>query len=201
VQVPLKESEWERSGGIEPSRNRQRRAQEICAVECSSKSCKCMCWRASSEKEYLVILKKSSSRRNRRPRSCGEDSQNPVSHWIFRNSGEVTVTSRSSSSEDCEPLDQQSISRQPSDLAGVALGLSPSEQRRVPGRHRDIGGIGVLEVKKLETPRVSKHRQNHSRGSRTGHASEIQSESGFGISGFLKTKESLHQESRFRDTR
>jgi hypothetical protein len=67
-------------------------------------------------------------------------------------------------------------------------------------RHRDIGGIGVLEVKKLETPRV-KHRRNHSRGSRTGHASEIQSESGFDISGFLKTKELLHQESRFRDTR
>jgi len=114
------------------------------------KECKCMFWRASSQKEYLVILKKSSSRRNRRPKSCGGDSQNLVSCWIFRNSGEVTVTSRSSSSEDCESLDQQSISRQPSDLAGVASGLSPSEQRRVPGRHWDIGGIGVLEIKKLE---------------------------------------------------
>jgi hypothetical protein len=32
-------------------------------VECSSKSCKCRCWRASSEKEYLAILKKSSRRK------------------------------------------------------------------------------------------------------------------------------------------
>jgi hypothetical protein len=49
----------------------------ICAVECSSKSCKCRCWRASSEKEYLAILKKSSRRRNRRPRSCGEGRKIP----------------------------------------------------------------------------------------------------------------------------
>jgi hypothetical protein len=54
------------------------------------------------------------------------------------------------SPEDCDPLDQQSISRQPLDLVGVAPGLSPSNQRRVLGRHRDIGGIGVLEIKNLK---------------------------------------------------
>jgi hypothetical protein len=34
--------------------------------EGSSRSCKRRCWRASSEKEHLAILKKSSRRRNRR---------------------------------------------------------------------------------------------------------------------------------------
>jgi hypothetical protein len=44
---------------------------------------------------------------------------------------------RSSSSRGHEPLDRGSVTRQLSDLTGVAQGLNPREQSKNPKRHRD----------------------------------------------------------------
>jgi hypothetical protein len=55
---------------------------------------------------------------------------------------------RSSSSRSREPLDRRPVTRQPSDLTGVAQGLNPREQSKNPEKHRDIetSGFGKSEV-------------------------------------------------------
>jgi hypothetical protein len=49
---------------------------------------------------------------------------------------------RSSSSRDREPSDHHPVTRQPSDLTGVAQGLNPREQRENPEKDQGFGHRG-----------------------------------------------------------
>jgi hypothetical protein len=66
---------------------------------------------------------------------------------LIEKQGGYGVT-RVSSSGDCEPLDPHLVTRQPSDLTGVARGLNPRKQSEGPERCRDIevSEFGISEV-------------------------------------------------------
>jgi hypothetical protein len=59
---------------------------------------------------------------------------------------------QSSSSGDREPLDPHLVTRQPSDLTGVAQGLNPLKPSEGPERYRDIevSGFGISKSRGQE---------------------------------------------------
>jgi hypothetical protein len=70
--------------------------------------------------------------------------------------------------------------RQPFDQAEVALGLSPSEQRKVLERHRDIEASGFQKSRNSRPFKSRNTEGSPSRGSQGGHACQkIREESGF----------------------
>jgi hypothetical protein len=81
------------------------------------------------------------------------------------------------------------------DQLEVALGLSPSEWRKVPKRHRDIEASGFQKSRDLGLFKSRNIDEVLAVDLKVDTRQKIREETGFSILGILGTKKLLHQES------